>query len=59
MVCDSWYLRWLGRRMVGHGENRRSGDFGVGFLGLFDMLGCGAQVDDAGDVVFGGQCFPV
>ena len=34
-------------------------DFTVGPLGLFIVLGCGAQVDDVGDVVFGDQGLPV
>ena len=29
-------------------------DFGIGLLGLLKVLGCGAQVDDVCDVVFGG-----
>ena len=29
-------------------------DFDVGLLGLVKVLGRGAQVDDVGDVVFGG-----
>lgn len=31
----------------------------VSFFCLLDMLGCGAQVNDAGDVVSRGQGFPV
>ena len=49
VVCDARYLIRLGCCIVGLREGRRGVDFGVGFLGLVQVLGRGAQVDDAGD----------